>query len=58
MREKLNSGLNEKVMDDIYDMELADAKCNCNVASLCEDGKCLYEGKCRRSMIVTNCIRG
>ena len=50
--EKLNGDLNNKVMKGIMDSELADRPCNCNVKSLLPNGKCMYGGKCRTSMVV------
>ena len=50
--EKFNSDLTNKVMKDVIDQEKMDRPCNCNKATLLEDGKCLYEGQCRRSMVV------
>ena len=39
-------------MKGIMDSELADRPCNCNVKSLLPNGKCMYGGKCRTSMVV------
>jgi len=50
--EKLNGDLNNKVMKGIMDSELADRPCNCNIKSLLPNGKCMYGGNCRKSMVV------
>ena len=50
--QKFNSDLTGKVMNGIIDSDLMDMTCNCNKASTLEDGKCMYEGQCRRSMVV------
>ena len=50
--EKLNADLNNKVMAKIIDSELMDRKCNCNSKSKLDDGRCFYDGNCRRSMVV------
>jgi hypothetical protein len=42
--EKLNSDLTSKTMADVFDEDEMDRPCNCNAITLCEDGKCLYDG--------------
>ena len=50
--QKLNGDLTGKVMDGIVDENFADRICNCNKQSLLEDGSCMYDGICRKSMVV------
>ena len=50
--EKLNADLNNKVMANIIDFDLMDRKCNCNKKSKLDDGRCHYDGDCRKSMVV------
>jgi hypothetical protein len=50
--EKFNSDLSGKVMKDKIDMEKMDRPCNCNKSTLLDNGHCLYEDQCRKSMVV------
>ena len=50
--EKLNADLNNKVMANIIDSNLMDRKCNCNRKPKLDDGRCHYDGDCRKSMVV------
>jgi hypothetical protein len=49
-----NSDLSGKVMKGVIDQEKMDQPCNCNKSTLQDDRHCLYEGQCRRSMVVYN----
>jgi hypothetical protein len=49
--EMLNSDLSKKVMMNIYDEEGEDRE-NCNSSSKCENGECLYGGKCRKKYVI------
>ena len=50
--QKMNSDLTGKIMEGIVDENLIDRACNCNVRSLLEDGSCMYDGECRKSMVI------
>ena len=50
--EKFNGDLNKKVMKDVIDFNLRDRECNCDTRTLTASKECLFEGKCRRSMVV------
>ena len=48
----MNSDLTGKIMEGIVEKNLVDTACNCNVRSLIEDGSCMYDGECRKSMVI------
>lgn len=50
--EKLNGDLNKKLMKGIVDLNKIDRPCNCNVKTLLADGRCMYDGDCRKSIVV------
>ena len=50
--EMLEADLSSKVMADIVDANMVDSPCNCNVRSLRSDGSCLYNGDCRKKMVI------
>lgn len=50
--EKLEGDLSSKVMESFVDANMVDLPCNCNVISLRRDGSCLYNGDCRKRMVV------
>jgi hypothetical protein len=52
--EKFNSDLSGKITKGVYDLEWSDRACNCNSKTLLNDGHCLYESQCRKSMVVYN----
>ena len=54
--QKLNSDLTGKLMEGFYDENFVDRECNCNAQSLLEDGSCMYDGICRKSMVVYDLV--
>ncbi len=51
LREIFQGDLNRKLMDGIISRDFMDRPCNCNRASKI-DGKCAYNGECRKMCIV------
>ena len=43
-------------MANIIDFDLMDRKCNCNKKSKLDDGRCHYDGDCRKSMVVYDAL--
>ena len=39
-------------MKNIFDFEMRDRACNWDMRTLTSDKKCLFDGKCRRAMIL------
>ena len=50
--ELLNADLSQKVMAGIEDYDMKDRPCNCNVTSKREDGTCMFNGDCRKKMVI------
>ncbi len=50
--ELLEGDLQKKVMAGIFDEEMVDERCNCNVLSKRMDGSCLYGGNCRKKLTI------
>ena len=50
--ERFNDDLTQKIMMNVIDENWKDRPCNCNKTSLKENGECLYENNCRKTMIV------
>jgi len=50
--EQFNGDLTGKVMDGVNDFDLRDRPCGCHRSSKRADGRCFYDGNCRRSMVV------
>ena len=50
--EMLEGDLSSKVMKPYVDANMVDRPCNCNVRSLRNDGSCLYNGDCRKKMVI------
>jgi hypothetical protein len=50
--EKFNSDLQSKVMREIDDKTWNNHKCNCDIRTKKADGTCLYEGLCRKAIVV------
>ena len=50
--EKFNGDLTGKMMKGIFDFNMRDRGCNCNISTLRSDKTCLFEGKCRKSMVI------
>ena len=51
LREAFQGDLNNKLLKGIGSEDFNDRPCNCNIASKI-DGKCIYNSKCRSSIVV------
>jgi hypothetical protein len=59
LRETFQGDLSKKLTDNIVSLDFKNLPCNCQSSSKGENGLCIYEGACRKSIVVykTTCLQ-